>query len=355
VQIKLLIFTALLFTIGMFSSPVFGDAVSGNLKYTTFQGGQNVWSIDYSYDGVSTITFSNDVNLCSTNGADGILGNPQNPDLLLIGGQGPRINTCSISTGAVVTYASPVNVYHMEVPDATTVYGNSIPGALAYHTINPDGTLTAGTAVTLSAASGCTGDTVITQLITTPSGIFYANDGIFGTLTFTGATTAETCRLYGAGGQTSATPLPGAHGGVYDPFTNTIITMGNTCVTQLSSAGVLIGSNCFAGGTFDQGTVDGKGHAFIAQNPNIFFLDYRASGLVDTPTFSASTLVRTALDDVAPLVGMGSTHEEFIGGEIIPINSAALLLAGVQSSLMWMAPIVAGIAGVSMLVFRLKR
>jgi len=346
-------------------SPVYADQTGGNLKYTTFSGGQNVWSIDFLYDGVATIGFLNDVNLCSTQGADGIAGNPQNVDLLLVGGQNNgQINTCSISTGVATSFASPTNVFHLEVPTATTVFGNGIPGQLISHTINPDGSLVVpGTAYTLSTAGGCTGDTVITQLITTPVGTFYANDGIFGTLTFTGATTADTCRLYGAGGLNSVTPLQGAHGGVYDPFSNTILTMGNSCVSQLTAAGVLISNTCFAGGGFDQGTVDGQGHAFIAQNPNIFFLDYQSTGLIASATFSTSTNVRSSLDDVAPLVGMGSTDPcvlnptlpqcNPVGGEFLPIDSTALILAGAQS-FSWMIPVVLSVLGIGLFVVSRK-
>jgi len=45
-------------------------------------------------------------------------------------------------------------------------------------------------------------------------------------------------------------------------------------------------------------------------------------------------------------------ESEIIGGEIIPINTTALLLAGVQSISMWMIPVLAGI-GIG--VFVIKR
>jgi len=328
----------------------------------------NVWPIDFNSDGASFINFMNDVNLCSTQGADGIAGNPQNADLLLVGGQGGRINTCSISTGVATVFNSPVSVFHLEVPDATTVFGNGIPGLLASHTINPDGSLVVpGTLFTLTAAAGCTGDTVITQLISTPTGTFYANNGNFGTLTFTGPNTADTCRLYGAGGLNSGTALQGAHGGVYDPFSNTIITMGNSCLSQLTAAGLLISNNCFAGGNFDQGTVDGQGHAFIAQNPNIFFLDYAATGLIASASFGASTSVRSSLDDVAPLVGEGTTDpcppgttgtppecipdEREVGGEFLPIETTSLLLAAASSPAGWLTSLTIVALGIGAYVF----
>jgi len=138
-------------------------------------------------------------------------------------------------------------------------------------------------------------------------------------------------------------------------------------VTQLSAAGVLIGSQCFPGGGFDQGTVDGQGHAFIAQNPNIFFLDYSATGLVATASFSASTSVRSSLDDVAPLVGEGTTDpcppgttgtppecipdERDVGGEFLPIETTSLLLAAASSPAAWLTSLTIVALGIGAYVF----
>ena len=44
-----------------------------------------------------------------------------------------------------------------------------------------------------------------------------------------------------------------------------------------------------------------------------------------------------------------------IGGEIIPINSASLLLAGLQSMTIWMAPVLAGAAGVAAFYLKSKK
>ena len=37
--------------------------------------------------------------------------------------------------------------------------------------------------------------------------------------------------------------------------------------------------------------------------------------------------------------------EEFVGGELLPIDSTALVLAGLQTSAIWMLPVLAGVAG----------
>jgi len=46
------------------------------------------------------------------------------------------------------------------------------------------------------------------------------------------------------------------------------------------------------------------------------------------------------------LVLTGPSPDTVIGGELLPINNTALLLAGLQSSAIWMLPVVVGSAGV---------
>jgi len=44
-----------------------------------------------------------------------------------------------------------------------------------------------------------------------------------------------------------------------------------------------------------------------------------------------------------------------VGGEFLPIDSTALLLAGLQSSAIWMLPVLAGAAGAGFAAFKLRR
>jgi len=44
-----------------------------------------------------------------------------------------------------------------------------------------------------------------------------------------------------------------------------------------------------------------------------------------------------------------------VGGEFLPIDSTALLLAGIQSSAIWMLPVLAGAAGAGFAAFKLRR
>ena len=348
VNIKLLLILSVILSTAGMTSPASADPVATQkLFYTTFQGGQNVWSVDFSYDGAATVILGVSQNLCSTAGADGIAGNPQNPDLLLVGGQNSGvINTCSISTGTATAFPSLTNVFHLEVPDSTTVFGNGIPGSLVKHTINPDGSLTVGTAIAITAGP----DAVFTQIIDTPgpNGIdgdgdditFYSNNGIYGIITFTGAATATTARLHGAGGAVSGVPLAGAHGGVYDPFTQNVITFGGDNIVQLDLVGNIVGFRLGTpGSNFDQGTVDGNGHLFIAKNPDLYFLDYSATGNVGAGGFFQDlSFLKTALDDIAPLVGSGATNGmgPTVGGEYFTLDTTALLVAGLQTPMAWM-------------------
>jgi hypothetical protein len=298
--------------------------VSGEIFYTQYQGTPNVSKVSFDFDG-TTFTLGTPTSIGTTVGADGIAGNPQNANLLLVGGQGPRINTISKSTGTATPYASPVNVYHLEVSNSTTVFGSGIPGFLARHTINADGSLSAGTTVPLSGDN-----TTITQLITTPSGFFYTSSGAGGSGDYgsfnLGLATATTTQLWGASGSLGGV-LPAAHGGVYDPFTNSVIIMGDSHVTQLDLAGNILSDLILnLGGNFDQGTVDGEGHLFAACNcGDLLFLDYSASGLVsDASNFTATPFLADFLDDVAPLVGAGRTG----GGSVPEPTTVALIGLG---------------------------
>jgi len=44
-----------------------------------------------------------------------------------------------------------------------------------------------------------------------------------------------------------------------------------------------------------------------------------------------------------------------VGGELLPIDSTTLMLAGLQSSAIWMLPVLAGAAGVGIAAFKLRR
>ncbi len=273
------------------------------LYYTTFNGGQNVWRVQGSYTGNGTagngsFTLGNDTNIASTGGADGIVLNPNNGKLL-IGGQGNAVHQVDPVGGAFTTATPGVAAFHLAVdPGKNVVWASSIPGALASMPINPFGA--AGTVLALSGD-----DTAITTLAFAPGGVAYytnAGSGGFGNFGTINLTTGVTTRLL--------TNLPAAHGMVYDPFTGNLILGGSNHITQLALNGAIVSDRIVAGDNFDQGTVDGAGHVYWADNNGrFFFMDYSTTGLVASANnFVSNEFFKSALDDIAPLIGAGGTR-----------------------------------------------
>ncbi len=66
--------------------------------------------------------------------------------------------------------------------------------------------------------------------------------------------------------------------------------------------------------------------------------------------WSLTTTSTADLDSIGDLDhqsrGLALIGEIFVGGELLPIDSTALLLAGIQTSAIWMLPILAGAAGI---------
>ena len=282
------------------SLPVSATPISGELFYTTFSGGVNVHKVNYSYDGVSTFTLSGNTGIASVFGADGISGNPNDANSLFIGGQGPRIHRVSKTGTLIQTLATPNDIFHLEVSDSSTLYGAGIPsfGSFTRATINLDGSLSAATAMSIVGGTGS-----LTQIITTPSGDFYTSSGAGGNGTFGTVSIVGTIA--------TLTPIngiyPAAHGGVYDPFTDNIILFGDGHITQIDLFGTIMSDIGGFGGSLDQGTVDGLGHVFAANNNgDLTFIDYSVSGLIASG-FSSTQFLAASLDDIAPLVGAGST------------------------------------------------
>lgn len=83
--ISITIATILILSATTLATPAFADPASDTLFFTTFAGGTNVNSVPVTYDGAATFTIGATTNIASTVGADGLAGNPQDPDSLLIG------------------------------------------------------------------------------------------------------------------------------------------------------------------------------------------------------------------------------------------------------------------------------
>ena len=307
----------------VFSTPALSDPVEVPLYYTTFNGGQNVWRVTGTYTGNGTagngtFTLSGDTNIASTGGADGIVLNPNNGQLL-IGGQGNAIHQVNPLTGTFTTSTPGVDAFHLVVdPNKNVVWASSIPGALSSSPINPFGG--AGTIRSLSGA-----DTAITSMAFAPGGTVYytnAGSGGFGNFGTINLSTGVTTRLL--------TNVPAAHGMVYDPFTDSLILGGSSHISQVSLTTLTVVHDLtVSGDTFDQGAVDGKGHLFWADNNGkFFFMDYSTTGDVGSASnFVSNAFFKSALDDIAPLIGAGGT----ITTPVPEPETYALMLAGLAA------------------------
>jgi hypothetical protein len=272
----------------------------GTLYYTYFSGAPNVSKVAYSYNDVThSFSLASPIAIGTAVGADGIIFAPNGN--LLIGGQGAGHVTEMTTGGVIVGTAAPGSTgnnqasYHLTLdPSGTKFYTSDFGGPLSIVPLP----LAQGTTL------GITGDeTGLTQIAFGDAGAVFYVDGSpngGGNLGTIDLTTGVTTRLY-----SSVQP---AHGLVYDPFTD-LITMFGAGHTGTMSA--LDGSNLLTSSTgftcdFDQGAVDGHGHALVAGCNGITFLDYSVSHDITNPDYFTTIFGFSNIDDVAPLAGPGS-------------------------------------------------
>jgi hypothetical protein len=289
------------------------DSVTGTLYYTTFNG--TAWKVDYTYNGV-TFTLGASTSLASPGGADGILFAPDG-NLIVAGQNTDNLHEITITGAPVTTVNSGTGAYHMALsgsgPNATlyTLWNGSGSGgstSIAAVTLSGGGLSSGGTGYTVSCAAGASCSTDVRGLVFDPNNStwYYGTapdngTGDFGTVAFNDA--AHTAVL---------TPLltgEEAHGLTYDPLTHDIIFSEGGTVDQFDpTTGTVVSTIFLPGNEFDQSAVDGNGHLFVASNSgNLLFVDYDATGLIGSSTFSAAPFLARMLDDVAPLSGAGST------------------------------------------------
>ena len=330
-------------------TPAFATTFTGDLFYTTFSGSTNVHKVSYTYDNaVPSFTLVNPSDIGATPGADGIVFNPNNGKLL-IGGQGSgltaKVHEVTVSPFSFIskTANSPGGCYHLSVdPSNTIVWCAAIPGGLGKIPINP---LADGTTLTVSGAV-----TGVDTLAFAAGTVFYTSSpssgtGSFGTIDLvTGVTTNKISSIK-------------AHGMTLDPFTGDLILFGGDTINQIDPTNptVVKSSKTVAGVNFDQGTVDGLGHIFIADNGGkLVFLDYSGTNLVGSGSnFLSQPFLASSLDDLAPMVGPGS--EPPVGGTILPIDASALLIAGAFTNAIWIAPVLVGAAGTATFYLRTRK
>jgi hypothetical protein len=303
------VFGAALLSVLALAADVWGGPVfNGTLYYTRFSGGQNVGAVDYSYDGgTHALTLSNNHNIAAVGGADGIIVAPNGH--LLIGGQGSG-HVYELTTGGVLVnsvFPGTTESYHMSLnPAGTTAYTSPFGGPLDTIPLSGGGLGGNGTAHSITG-----GDTGVTQIVFDGNGNSYyvrGNPNGGGTFGSINLSTFQTTRLLN--GQTSI------HGTQYDPFTGLITFFGDGAVGTYNPSNGQFHQRTGINSDFDQGSLDGHGHAFIAGNGQLTFIDYSATG--DITSALNTVIIRSSasgpggvlgfggIDDLAPLVGPGS-------------------------------------------------
>ncbi len=320
--------TALLMGVMLLSITASADTFQGTLFYTHYTGGNNVWSLDFHYnDATNAVQLTNNHSIAAVNGADGIIFAPSGN--LLIGGQGADVIHEITATGTPV---SDTNLrdqsYHLTLsPDGSKVYTSNFSGPLS--TAGLTGGHLNGSA-TINAVTG--NDNGLTQIAFAPNGnVFYVNGGPNGggNLGMIDLVTMVTARDFSG--------VNAAHGLIYDPFTQlmTIFGHGHTGTFDTNGANLLQSGTQFTC-DFDQGAVDGLGHALVAGCDQVTFIDYSKSHDITNPDFyqvfngptDNSYPNFAGIDDVAPLVGPGSNPSVPEPGSMVLLSSGLASMAG---------------------------
>ncbi len=286
--------------LGCATSTAFADPTQGTVYYTRYASFQRVNKVDYKYDG-TTFSIANNTFLSTLPGADGIIFAPDGD--LLVGGQGNAVHKVEVDGSSFESRtAGGTSAFHLSAdPSGKNIWSGGIPGQLAEIPLTP---FSNGIAYTMLGA-----ETGVDTIIFRGNDAYYTSsfpngNGSFGSITFDRvAHTATTTRLL--------SNVIAAHGGAYDSFTDSIILFGENHITQLkgSSPTTILSDLFVSGADFDQGAVDGKGHALVANSGqgSLFFLDYSATGLVGhTNNFRDQKFIASDIDDVAPLSGLGA-------------------------------------------------
>jgi hypothetical protein len=340
---RLILAGMLAFIVG--SSPALAGPINGTLYFTTFAGGENVHSVDFSYNGSNSFSLSNIKNIAATQGPSGVAGADglvfTTDGQLAVGGQGNVVYKVNTTNGQVTSVtAGNTNAFHMMATPDGHILSSSIPGTPAVY----PGNLSAnGKALTFK---GGTDQFVDTISFDNKGNGFYTSssssgNGSFGRISLDLTNdTYTTTRLI-------APPLPAAHGMTFDPFTGDLILFGAEHITQIDpTTGSIVSDlnlSSLAGQhftTFDQGTVDGQGHLYVANNGgDLLFLDYSATGVVGgvspaspgTRNIAFVQFLANNLDDVAPLVGPGAISVTPEPASLVLLSVGGLALLGYRS------------------------
>ena len=281
--------------------------VAGRLYYTRFSNPPSVNSVDFSYGGGTNFTLTNKT-LIATFGsaADGLVVAPDGD--LVVGSCGTLVYKVNPFTGKVLSRTANGGICHMALdPNRARAWGGfdyDVSGSKLLTEI-PLTTFAAGIG---HAVTGST--TAVGTLAWDTAGNAYYTDspstgtGAFGIINLN---TFVTTNLLAN--------LPAAHGMAFDPYTGSFVLFGAKNITQVRATAtnaVTLSDLSFPGEAknWDQGTVDGLGHIFVANNDGtLLFIDYSASRLLSaTNTTVIRTYLDSNLDGVAPVLLPGTTN-----------------------------------------------
>jgi hypothetical protein len=289
----------------------------GTLYVSTVGNGVDTIAFNY-VSGTHTLTFGPDSVLASGlqgGQADGLVFDSVTHDLIVgVNCGGPNsVVEINPSNGAVVSTISTAGVQpsHLMVDQQ----GNAWASSDGCPTGTPVVQIPLPAQTSTVSTHAITGDTnYVNTLVFTSSTTqaFYTASGCCGGFGQVGtldlSTFVATCIKDVTG---ACVNFPAAHGGTYDPYTGDVIIFGDDHITQINPTTLAVVSDLnVPGGGFDQGTVDGFGHLLVAGSGGVYFLDYSATSLVGSPLNFAqenSCCAGGGSDDVAPLIGPGST------------------------------------------------
>lgn len=269
---------------------------SGTLDFTVFNP-PTVERTTYLYrDG--TLTLGAPRVIAPLPGADGIAYTPSGD--LVVGGQSSGQIFVIPASGGQPTHvqAGTQNAFLVTLsPSGDDLYTAGLPGTLAEVPLHP---LSAGRAIQLSGD-----DQQITSLAFGPGGqvLYTASDpGGRGDIGLLDLQTGHTHRLF--------TSVVGAHGIMFDRYSNSYLVIGGDSVLQLSPSqpDQILSEFTVPGMQFDQGAVTGRGLVFFASNTGyLVTVDYSSSRRIGDLHNNVQTLFLVHnLDDIAPLVGPGA-------------------------------------------------
>ena len=380
-------------------------STKATLYYTKYSQNDRVKDLNYYYDGAGYLQLLNKETLCTSNdgmaGADGIVHHPDGD--LLVAAQGPNVHKISKTAKkdgttnggkCVVKTATPATntegFWHLMMdPNQEWLWAAGIPGYLYRFSTkvdkdHPENKNFASKGYRVQLVPKTTDrvrkDKLATLIWDKDGNAFFTYSNYFGggcetsakgracsesekkdrragayfgyitDTTKTVVTAANKDSIGGEIGDTVITKLgttilidslEGAHGGTYDPYSETIFVFGGARIVQIKpyvenlkmKARVVAYidlrdyffqedtthltlprtyDNGYVGWRLDQGTVDGMGHLFVASNTgHLVFVDYAANPdkRINDNVLVHLQWIDNFLDDLAPLSGAGVVRE----------------------------------------------